>query len=98
LFDASSTFTDAVSLVGFNSTLPNLLTVEYFFKLTAYRTHIIDIAADQRPLYRLEDRIQFKANAGRLEVAPVDFDMTFYDSHTRPPRNGVVRIHSRRAR
>jgi len=83
--DASITFNDVVSLVAVDPALPNLLSVTYFIELTAYRTHSIDIPAGQRPLYRLEDRIRFNANAGGLEFAPVEFDMTFYDIHTRPP-------------
>jgi hypothetical protein len=83
--EASSTFNDVVSLVDLDPTLPNLLSVTYFFRLSANRTHIIDSAAGQQPLYRLEERIRFNANAGGLEFAPVEFDMTFYDPHTRPP-------------
>jgi hypothetical protein len=83
--EASISFNDVVSLVARDPALPSLLSVTYFIELTANRTHSIDIPPGQRPLYRIEDRIRFNANAGGLEFAPVEFDMTFYDIHTRPP-------------
>ncbi len=81
----SSIYSDSLSFVTRNPTLPPLITAEYYFRLTAWDNQIIDIRPDEEPFYRIEDRIRFNANATGSGSSSIAFDKTIYDIHATTP-------------
>jgi hypothetical protein len=82
---SNATFVDQATFAPQGGGLPELVKVEYVWRVDALFTQILDIPDNERPLYRLTDRIHFTADAGGAELAAVDIDVTTYDPHAPDP-------------